>query len=857
MPNWKKVIVSGSSAALTSVIATAGFTGSLSGSALTATSASYALTASNITPVISNDVDTRVITANGNGTLNGEGNLTFNGQTLSVLYGVGDEGGEMLLGKPATNTTLTGSGVTVDVFQNRLRFFEQGGTARGFYLDITTGGSGASTNLASGGGTVTSVGTTGTVNGITLTGGPITGTGTITLGGTLSGITPSQLATSSIMIGSTNITLGATASSLTGLTSINATSFTGSLRGTASNAVDSQTAINASQADTISITNTTTGTGPYYPLFVDTTAGFALARVDNSGLSYNATTNLLSTTASYANQALSSSFATTTSFAQNAQTASFVTGSNVYGPFGSNSVTSASFAATASFSQATTENRILVLNQSGNTIAKGIVVHITASGNSSDTPRVITASYENDNYSANTLGIASEAITNGSTGYVTTEGVLTGINTSAFTSGQLVYLGAAGSITGSAPLAPLHSVRLGQVVRDQSVNGSIYVRVDNGYELGELHDVRDFTTTSSYGDLLVKSGSVWINSKQLTGSYGVTGSLVVLDNPLTGSLNTSTRILTDTSNIPSILWGGRTLAHPLGSFTVDWGNQFLRGDDNFLSIDWKGRRAYDANATQSIDWRTRELWDGDPNGSGSNVKSLNWSNRTIFDSATTESINWEDRNAIDKSAIPSINWQDRGLFDPSNNTVLDWKNRFLYTPGGEYSLIWNNDAYLGSNIYQRDSKSTSLQGAVSSGTPTDDTYLGDIIEGKINGSNPPTDGELCYLAADGKWYTYDQTTSSIYGKMLGIAFKIDPGSETCQVLLEGHLLVTDSSNPSIQSPAPGRPVYIKDGTTAGEMSTNIPTTGIVQVLGHCYYNNTSTTSNWMMKFRPSMDWYQI
>ena len=217
--------------------------------ASTATSASFALTASNITPVISNDADTRVVTANGNGTLNGEGNLTFNGQTLSVLYGVGDEGGEILLGKAATNTTLTGSGITVDVFQNRLRFFEQGGAARGFYLDISTGGGGASTNLASGGGTVTSINTAGTVNGITLTGGPITGAGTITLGGTLSGITPSQLATSSIMIGSTSIALGVTASSLTGLTSVNATSFTGSLLGTASFAT---TATSASFAATSS-----------------------------------------------------------------------------------------------------------------------------------------------------------------------------------------------------------------------------------------------------------------------------------------------------------------------------------------------------------------------------------------------------------------------------------------------------------------------------------------------------------------------------------------------------------------------------------------------------------------------------
>ena len=66
----------------------------------------------------------------------------------------------------------------------------------------------------------------------------------------------------------------------------------------------------------------------------------------------------------------------------------------------------------------------------------------------------------------------------------------------------------------------------------------MYVRIDNGYELVELHNVVDTTTTSSYGDLLVKSGSVWINSKQLTGSYGLTGSLTLIGNTfLTGSLN--------------------------------------------------------------------------------------------------------------------------------------------------------------------------------------------------------------------------------------------------------------------------------------------------------------------------------
>ena len=46
--------------------------------------AGTATTASNITPAIINDVDTRILTANGNGTLNGEANLTFNGSLLRL-----------------------------------------------------------------------------------------------------------------------------------------------------------------------------------------------------------------------------------------------------------------------------------------------------------------------------------------------------------------------------------------------------------------------------------------------------------------------------------------------------------------------------------------------------------------------------------------------------------------------------------------------------------------------------------------------------------------------------------------------------------------------------------------------------
>jgi hypothetical protein len=69
----------------------------------------------------------------------------------------GDEGGEILLEKADTNTTIAGTGVTIDIWQNRLRFFEQGGDARGAYIDITSASAGVGSNLLAGGGGATTL----------------------------------------------------------------------------------------------------------------------------------------------------------------------------------------------------------------------------------------------------------------------------------------------------------------------------------------------------------------------------------------------------------------------------------------------------------------------------------------------------------------------------------------------------------------------------------------------------------------------------------------------------------------------------------------------------------------------------
>lgn len=82
------------------------------------------------------------------GTLSVTGDALVSG-ILKSTQSSGDEGGQIDLAKAATNTTLT-TGVSIDVYQNKLRIFETGGSNRGVYIDLTAAATGVATNLLSG-----------------------------------------------------------------------------------------------------------------------------------------------------------------------------------------------------------------------------------------------------------------------------------------------------------------------------------------------------------------------------------------------------------------------------------------------------------------------------------------------------------------------------------------------------------------------------------------------------------------------------------------------------------------------------------------------------------------------------------
>jgi hypothetical protein len=120
---------------------------------------------------------------------------------------------------------------------------------------------------------------------------------------------------------------------------------------------------------------------------------------------------------------------------------------------------------------------------------KGAAVYQT--GSSGTTLTVALADASSEATASQTLGLAQETIDINSNGYVVAVGQLDGVNTATLTEGQIVWLSeTAGEGTTTRPTQPAHGVVLGYCVKQGSgTSGILYVKVDNGFELEELHDV--------------------------------------------------------------------------------------------------------------------------------------------------------------------------------------------------------------------------------------------------------------------------------------------------------------------------------------------------------------------------------
>lgn len=154
---------------------------------------------------------------------------------------------------------------------------------------------------------------------------------------------------------------------------------------------------------------------------------------------------------------------------------------------------------------------VLVRNNTGSTLTKGTIVYTNgATGNHVTVAKALATS---DATSARTLGWVADDITVNTSGYVQIEGYLEGINTNAGNDGQQLYLSwtTAGSWTTTKPKGPNHLVYVG-VIAKKAGNGAVMVKVQNGYELDEIHDAQIISPTN--GQALIYDGStnLWKNA---------------------------------------------------------------------------------------------------------------------------------------------------------------------------------------------------------------------------------------------------------------------------------------------------------------------------------------------------------
>jgi hypothetical protein len=174
----------------------------------------------------------------------------------------------------------------------------------------------------------------------------------------------------------------------------------------------------------------------------------------------------------------------------------------------------------------TTINQALTLirevyNSTGATLAKGTVVYIN--GGQGNLPTVTKALAVGDVTSAQTFGVVQSDINNQSNGYVVVAGGLNSLDTQAFSVGTALYLSPtiAGAYTSTKPYAPDHIVYIGVVVRSHPTMGVIEVKIQNGYELDELHNVAAQNPSNNDGIFYNTTTSLW-EKKSIATALGFT-----------------------------------------------------------------------------------------------------------------------------------------------------------------------------------------------------------------------------------------------------------------------------------------------------------------------------------------------
>lgn len=226
------------------------------------------------------------------------------------------------------------------------------------------------------------------------------------------------------------------------------------------------------------------------------------------------------------------------------------------------------------------EQVIRVVNGTGSNLLEANYQAVRITGAQGQRLQVLLAQANNDANSADTIGLVTETINNNQEGFVTISGMVNSINTTGslqgetWVDGDVLYLSGttAGAITNVKPSAPTHTIIVGYVVYAHQNNGKIFVKVDNGYELDELHNVYINPATLANNDALI-----YDSTTQLWENQALTKSLVGLGNvdntsdankPISTATQTALSRITTLFQDVSQLSTTSTTAVTLTTFTV-------------------------------------------------------------------------------------------------------------------------------------------------------------------------------------------------------------------------------------------------------------------------------------------------
>jgi hypothetical protein len=261
--------------------------------------------------------------------------------------------------------------------------------------------------------------------------------------------------------------------------------------------------------------------------------------------------------------------------------------------------------------------------------------------------KVDLAQATNDVLSSETIGLVTETIANNAEGFVTTSGLVRGINTTGslqsetWLDGDILYLSptVAGQITKVKPTAPNHLIIIGYVISAHITQGTIFVKVDNGYELDELHNVKIDTATNNEVLAYTSATDIWENKTLSEAGIQPTITLTT-----TGTSGAST-LVGATLNIPQYSGGISTQA----AYTV------LANNTNASAVPTE--QVFKDITEQSLS-NTSIVWTGTTAPSGTSNHTYRWSQIGKLVTLRVNLVYTVAGNALTMVSIPFDNMSD-------------------------------------------------------------------------------------------------------------------------------------------------------------------------------------------------------